>query len=113
MTKPSWYCSSISAQLVFGVLTMLASFSSRHLDVADGDGDAGLRGVVEAQVLDLVEHFGGLLVAEDGVNLGDYLLEDLPFSISSFRKPIAVGECVVEDDPPGGGPYLLAVHHDR
>ena len=39
-------------------------FLIRHMQVVDGDGDAGARGVVESQVLDLVHDLSGVFVAE-------------------------------------------------
>ena len=47
----------------------------RHLDVRDGDGGAGGRGVVEADLLDPVQHLGGGLVAREPVHVPDEVAE--------------------------------------
>ena len=53
--RPRWYWFSMMAIFVFGFLQQLG-FARRDFDIVHGDGDAGLGGIVEAQVLDAIQH---------------------------------------------------------
>ena len=79
----------------------------RDLDVVDGDGDAGARGVVEAETLDLVEDARHLRrgVAVRGVldDAGDALLVDLVVDVG-----VVLGQRAVERHAADGGDHPLA-----
>src|SRR3989304_198168 len=80
----------------------------RHLQVVHGDGDAGLGGELEADVLHPVNHLGGTDVVQLEAGLRDQVLEALLVH-SVVAGAHLLREHLVEDDPPRGSLDKLAV----
>src|SRR5215472_797472 len=85
---------------------------ARNEHIVDADGDAGARGVGEAQRLEVVEQNHGIGEAKTQVRVIDKLLDAL-----LFEKPVDVreflGQVRIEDDAADGGLDKLAFHFHR
>ena len=81
---------------------------SGDFEVVHGDGDAGLGGVLEAQILHVIDHIGGVDAVQPMATLGHELLHrllvhEVVAEAEFFREDL------VEDDTAGGSFDQLAV----